>query len=243
MCWTRFMAVFDNHGDEQDEHAVNAMFEFKEKYWKPKITVHGGDNFDFRAIRKKASEDERRDSMIEDFNKGMNFLNRLKPSYYLRGNHCERLWDLSKEDRGVISDFAFKGTQEIEQAMDKIHCKMLPYDKREGVLRLGHLKIIHGYICGIAAARRTAQIYGSVLMGHGHAIQQASVEGLSQRTGMMCGCLCNLRMTYARASVGSLNWEHGWAYGVLNEKTGNYYVNQARKVDGKWVLPSEFISL
>lgn len=243
MSYKRFMVVFDNHGDQGDLVAQSAMFEFKEKHWKPDFTVHGGDNFDFRPLRKKASEDEKRESMIEDYNAGMNFLKRLHPRYYLRGNHCERMWDLASEDRGVISDFAYQGTREITKELDKMNCRMLPYDKREGVLRLGHLKIIHGYICGIAAARRTAQIYGSVLMGHGHAIQSASVEGLNQRTGMMCGCLCSLKMTYSRASTGSLNWEHGWAYGVLNEKTGSYHVFQARKVDNKWILPTDYISI
>lgn len=243
MCFKKFIAVFDNHGDNIDRSAAEKFFEFKEEHWKPHIVIHGGDNFDFRAIRKKASEEERRDSMIEDFDAGMSFLKRLKPTYFLRGNHDERLWDLAKEDRGVISDFAFKGTQEIQGELEKMGCHMLPYDKKRGVLRLGHLKIIHGYICGIAAARRTAQIYGSVLMGHGHAIQCASIEGLEQRTGMMCGCLCDLNMEYTRASVGSMSWSHGFCYGVINEKTGNYFVNQARKVDGKWVLPSNFIHL
>ena len=243
MSFTRFMAVFDPHGDEIDPHASEAMFNFKENYWKPKIVIHGGDNFDFRAIRKKATEEERRDSMIEDYDAGMNFLKRLKPTYFLRGNHDERLWDLANEDRGVISDFAFKGCGEIEAELDKMGCHMLPYDKRKGVLRLGHLKIIHGYICGVTAARRTAQIYGSVLMGHGHAIQQASIEGLEQRTGMMAGCLCKLNLDYMRASTGSLVWEHGFCFGIINEKTGHYFVNQARKIDGKWILPSEFVTL
>lgn len=243
MCWVKFIAVFDNHGDVCDTNAVSKMFDFKENYWKPKIVIHGGDNFDFRPLRKKASEEERRDSMIEDFDAGMNFLKRLKPTYFLRGNHDQRLWDLSQEDRGVISDFAFKGTQEIESELDKMKCHMLPYDKRKGVLRLGHLKIIHGYLCGVTAARRTAQIYGSVCMGHGHAIQQASIEGLEQRTGIMGGCLCRLDLDYTRASTGSLAWEHGFLYGLLNEKTGHYVVYQARKIDHKWILPTECVTL
>lgn len=243
MTYKKFMVVFDNHGDLCDEKAVAAMFEFKEKHWKPDFTIHGGDNFDFRPLRKKASEEERRESMSADYDAGMNFLKRLQPRYYLRGNHCERLWDLAQSDQGVISDFAYQSTREIERELDKLHCKMLPYDKREGVLRVGHLKIIHGYICGIAAARRSAQIYGSVLMGHGHAIQSASVEGLSQRTGMMCGCLCALSMDYCRATVGSLNWEHGWAFGILNEKTGSYHVWQAKKIDNKWIVPTDYAEI
>jgi hypothetical protein len=237
------MVVFDNHGIRADKLAVEKMFEFKEKHWKPHITIHGGDNFDFAPLRKKASEEERRESMIDDFNAGVNFLKRYEPKYFLLGNHDMRLWDLAKEDRGVISDYAYQASREIEAELSKMKCKFFPYNKREGVLRLGHLKIIHGYLAGVTAARRTAQIYGSTLMGHGHAIQQASIEGLSQRTGMMCGCLCQLNMDYVRASVGSLIWEHGFAFGLINEKTGNYHVFQARKIDGHWIIPTDFVTL
>ena len=52
------MAGFDVHGDQQDKKACEVFFKFA-KDWKPEIRVMGGDLFDFRPLRKKASEDER----------------------------------------------------------------------------------------------------------------------------------------------------------------------------------------
>lgn len=122
--------------------------------------------------------------------------------------------------------------------MVKLRCEMFPYNKRNGVLKIGSLKFIHGYMTGITAARRTAMIYGSVVMGHGHGIQSATIEGVEPRAGFMVGCLCELELEYNRAAAGTLNWEHGWAYGVINEKSGAFQVWQARRVDGQWILPT-----
>lgn len=53
--WTRFIAGFDFHGDKQNKAACEVFFRFM-KDWKPEIRVMGGDLFDFRPLRRKASE-------------------------------------------------------------------------------------------------------------------------------------------------------------------------------------------
>lgn len=74
--WTRFIAGFDVHGDKQNKAACEVFFKFA-KDWKADIRVMGGDLFDFRPIRRKASEDEKRESMREDFEAGIGFLKRI----------------------------------------------------------------------------------------------------------------------------------------------------------------------
>lgn len=234
--WRKFVVGFDPHGDMMDDSASASFFKFVE-LWKPEIRVCGGDLWDFRCLRKKASEEERRDSMAVDYAAGLQWLKSLRATHYVRGNHCERLWDLASIDNGIASDYARDLVYQTEEKLTKMRCQMFPYDKRAGVLRIGHLKVIHGFLCGVTAARRTALTYGSVIMGHGHSIQAASIEGLEPRTGMMCGCLCKLDHDYNRAQVGSLTHEHGWAYGVVSD-TGSYHVWQARKIENKWLLPT-----
>jgi hypothetical protein len=85
----RWMACGDNHGDMQDDRAVAACLEFS-KTWKPEIRVHWGDGFDLRCFRKNASQEESRDSIKADVEKGLEFIGKYKPTVYLRGNHCER---------------------------------------------------------------------------------------------------------------------------------------------------------
>jgi hypothetical protein len=241
MSFQKFIVASDIHGDLQNREANEVLFKFV-NLWKPHIRICGGDLWDFRPLRKKASEDERRESLVKDFNAGMTWLDRFKPHYFLRGNHDERLWDLAQNGTGVAADFAHQGIMEIERKMSVLRCNMLPYDKRKGIVRIGSLKVIHGFFSGVNAARRTALTYGSVLMGHGHGISHTSIEGLDNRIGRMIGCLCELDMPYNRHLIGSLLHRHGFAYGIIGPH-GTYHVWQAEKVGSTWYLPTDFVQL
>lgn len=242
MSWTKFIAGFDVHGDKQHANSVRVFHEFTQ-IWKPKIRVMGGDLWDFRPLRKKASEEERRESMKADFDAGCGFLEDFRPTHLIRGNHCQRLWDLAEEDRGIQSDFAMQGVDDITDRLDKMKCQMLPYDKRAGILRIGHIKILHGFHSGVYAARQTALIYGSCLFGHIHTIDEHAIPGLERRVARCCGCLCELDLEYNSRQPSTLRQAHGFAYGIVNEKTGNYHTWQAEEVDGKWVIPTDMVTL
>lgn len=177
--------------------------------------------------------------MAIDVSEGSRWLDTLKPTVFLRGNHDERLWDLAIQSEGIVADYAKLCVERLEKQITKLRCKMYPYDKREGIYQMGALRFIHGYITGVTAARRTAMIYGNVVCGHGHGIQSATVEAVEPRAGFMCGCLCQTSFAYNRAQAGTLNQENGWAYGVTNERTGSFLYWQARRIDNKWILPSD----
>jgi hypothetical protein len=232
---TRFTVAFDNHGDCIDRKAERAFFEFL-KWWKPQRRIHGGDNWDFRALRRKASEDERREGLGQDLADGCDFLRRYQPTDFLLGNHDFRMWDLIGSDNKFLAGLASQVMVEIEEAIGK--AAVLPYHKREGVLKVGHLKVVHGYHSGITAARQAGLVYGSCLMGHVHSIDQYSLAGLERRIARVCGCLCKLDMDYNRAQPQTLRQAHGWGYGLLFP-SGSYQYWQAEEVDGKWYFPSE----
>ena len=237
--WLRFQAGFDVHGDQQDAKACKVFFAFA-RDWKPDVRVMGGDLFDFRPLRRKAGEEERRESMRADFEAGIEWLKEFKPNHYLRGNHCERLWELAAADKGVESDYAFQGIHEIETLTARLKCKVYPYHKKKGVARLGsHLKVIHGFAGGVYAARQSALVYGSVLFGHVHCIDEHSIPGLERRVARCCGALCNLDMDYAARLPSSLRQAHGFAYGVIHKTSGLYHAWIAEGLNGKWVIPSD----
>jgi hypothetical protein len=242
MSLTKFIFASDVHGDQQEPAANEVLFDFID-IWKPKLRVFGGDLWDFRALRKAANEDERRESMEADYKAGLKWIKRFKPHVFLRGNHDERLWELAASNKGVQSDYAMKGVVEILTLMDKMKCKMLPYHHRDGIYRLGSLKMLHGFHCGMNAARQTALVYGSSLIGHVHTIDEHSIPGLERRVARSVGCLCKLSMDYQIRIPSHLRHSHGFAFGVVNEKTGNFFVWQAESVDGKWILPSDIIEL
>jgi hypothetical protein len=147
------------------------------------------------------------------------------------------VWDAASTDDGKIADFASYLILDIKDALGT-DCIMLPYDKRKGVYRIGHLKIIHGYNAGVTAARIAGQVYGSVIMGHVHTIDQYSLPGLERRIARVGGCLARLDMTYNRAHLQTLRQAHGWCYGLLMPN-GAYTCWQAEEVNGKYYLPSE----
>lgn len=237
--YQRFIVVGDNHGDMQDSKACDAMFEFA-KSWKPTIRVHLGDCFDFRCFRRSASDEEKRDGISDDIDAGIAFMEKFKPTHYLRGNHCERLHDVLNCDDDKLIGFAARVAREIKSSLGD--AMVYPYNKRTGILRLGHLKIIHGYHSGITAARMAAQIWGSVLMGHIHTIDQFSIPGLERRIGRSIGCLCKLDQDYNRAQANTLRQAHGWGYGLLLPG-GDYQYWQAEKVAGQFFYPSEVRSV
>lgn len=242
--YIRWMAVFDSHGDKLDASASEAMFKFKEEYWKPHETIHGGDNWNFAAIRKGASEEEKEESMIKDFDLGMQFLNRLRPRYLLLGNHDCRLWNLAETSHGLLQDYSFKGCEEIKKQMEKIKCHMLPYDSRHGILEYGvNQKIAHGYMHSDGVAKDAAVTYGNILVGHVHAFSSYRVASIDERVGQTVGCLCDLDMKFESSRKAKLKKEHGWVYGIKNTRTGvcNYWL--ARKIEDKWILPSSIIEL
>lgn len=237
MKWKRFIAGFDLHGDRQESSVVKAFFEF-DKVWKPEIRVFGGDLVDLRPLRKGASQEERAESMRSDIDAGVRFLNEWRPNFWIRGNHCQRLWDTAQSNDGIVADYAQRGVQDFEALCQRLKIKLLPYDKRNGVLRLGHLKILHGFHCGVYAARQTALIYGSALFGHIHAIDEHAIPGPERRVARACGALCQLDMDYNARQPNTLRQANGWAYGVLNEKTGDYFTWQAERIGGTWLLPT-----
>lgn len=242
MALTKFICGFDLHGDMQDAPTVKAFLDFC-TVWKPKLRIMGGDLWDFRPLRKAASEDERRESLAKDFTAGCNFFNAFKPTHFLRGNHDERLWELAEADRGVASDYAAQAICEIQAMLKQHRCAMLPYHKRDGVLRIGHAKFLHGFASGIYAARQHALVYGSCMFGHVHTIDEHAIPGLERRVARACGALCRLDMEYNARQMGTLKQANGWIYGVIHSKTGEYNVWQAEKIGGKWMLPTGFTEL
>ena len=86
MSYTRFVFGTDVHGDQQDPQAVSAFHKFCTS-WKPQVRIMGGDLWDFRPLRKKACEEERRESMMRDYQMGWQFMETFKPNVFLRGNH------------------------------------------------------------------------------------------------------------------------------------------------------------
>ena len=68
----KFVIVSDIHGNHADLYATAAALAFT-KDFNPEIRIIAGDLWDFSAIRKGASEEDRAVSMRDDFEVGAKF--------------------------------------------------------------------------------------------------------------------------------------------------------------------------
>lgn len=239
---TRFVVVADNHGDEADPTSVAALWDFIDDF-KPDIRVHAGDCFDFRNLRRGATEDEKMQSLEDDWSAGLDFTSRLfkggKRNYFLMGNHDDRLHQFARSASGLARDYAHDGIKRLHGHMARHKATVLPYDAALGVLQIGHLKVVHGYHAGANACRMHGNVYGNVLFGHVHTQESAPVSALEPAQASSIGCLCKRDMDYINAKTGKLKWACGWCYGTMNED-GTYTLAFTRKINDKFTYATEF---
>jgi 3',5'-cyclic AMP phosphodiesterase CpdA len=233
----RFVIAADPHGDQQDETTRRALFAFI-KDFKPEIRIHAGDAWDFRNLRKGASDDEKAHSLEDDWTAGSEWLREFfdggKQNHFLRGNHDERLWRFAESSTGLIRDYAHDGIKRVESIVKKARANMLPYDARLGVLRLGNLKTVHGYFSGVGAARRHGFTYGNCLFGHVHSTDSSpveSIDGPAEARGI--GCCCKIDMSYNQHMPAKLRHVNAWCYGMLFPDD-TYQLFQAKKINGSF---------
>jgi predicted phosphodiesterase len=237
----RFVIVSDNHGDMQDDESVEALFSFIEDF-KPTIRIHAGDNWDFRNLRKGASDEEKAGSLEDDWQAGSNFVSRFftggKTNVFLRGNHDERLWSFASNCSGLVRDYARDGIKRVESLMRKHRAKMLPYDSALGIYDLGKLNVLHGYHAGIGAANMHARCYRNCIFGHVHTAETAAIASLEPAEARSNPCLCIRDMDYCNAKTGKLRWAQGWSYGYLFAD-GTYQLFTARRINGSFYAATE----
>lgn len=236
----------DNHGDMVDPIADAALMAFIKDY-KPSIRIHGGDALDLRNLRKGASDDEKAASLADDWEMGSDFMRRFfdggKQNHFLRGNHDERIYDLQGSATGVMRDYAGDAVKKFEQLVTKkCRAKMLPYDARHGILRLGHMKVVHGYFHGKGAAASHARVYRHCHFFHIHAFYTAPVEsddGPKEATSI--GSICKVDMPYNQRQPNKLTHNNGWRYGVIFPD-GTYQYWDARRINDSFYATKDIVT-
>jgi hypothetical protein len=220
-----FIFASDLHGNAADMDAVDA-FHKAVSLIDPKRKarrIFGGDLWDFPALRAAADADEKQKRLSEDFEAGVEFLDRYRPHVLLLGNHDQRLWDAvcryGVRKAGPLAELADCYIKRFTDAVSKLKVQLLPYDRVVGVYRLGSLRFTHGFGGGNLLTKHMAWSYGNVVFGHGHRIEAVPVaRSDASVTGYQCGCLCQLSMEYARSHLGAFAQQHGFAYGWANDQ-------------------------
>ncbi|MBL69775.1 MAG: hypothetical protein CMO74_15245 [Verrucomicrobiales bacterium] len=231
----RFLFASDLHGDLSSKSAVKALLHAT-KELKPHLKIFGGDLIDARPLRRNACKEERAEGMRDDWIAGIRFLEEWKPTHALLGNHDKRIYDLAEAETGIESEYAYQGAQELEKAFASIDCLWKPYHKKS-IWKFGDLSFAHGFYAGVNACRQMANVYGSIIFGHIHAIDQYSAPSITRKVAMSSGCLCELDMKWSAHMPSSLRHSHGFIFGIINEKTGQWSAWQIEEVGGSWHIP------
>ena len=236
----KFVIVADIHGNHADPQATAAALAFT-KDFNPEIRVIAGDLWDFGAIRKGASEEDRAVSMRDDFDVGAKFADSFfkggKDNTLMLGNHDVRAWDLAESTAAVKADLGQRMVKDIQAVAKRNKASLIPYDSRLGVVSIGHLNVVHGFHTGMSACASHSRIYGNVVFGHCHSIESYQTPGLKPQEARCIGCLCDLNPGYANRKTGKLRWSHGWVYGWV-EDDGSYSIFQVRGINGKFRAPT-----
>lgn len=227
----RWVALFDSHGDMQDDRTVELARKFVERY-KPHHRIHGGDALDLRAFRKGASEAEKRESVQPDFDAAAKLFGWFKPTVWLLGNHCQRAIDRMNGDDKCEADMTRSMWGKLTEPL-KGRTKIIPYCKWKGFYRLSDFRFCHGMHHGENAARQAANDFKcNVIQGHVHAFAVAPVASISGPVyGYTAPAMCRRDMGYARAHAKTLRHELGWLFGETDGR--HLTINVARVIDGK----------
>lgn len=236
----KFVAAGDNHGDMADPEALSALWEFCKDY-KPDVRVHLGDCFDFRSLRRGVGNDaESAESLKDDIEAGIDFLNKFKPTVYLLGNHEARLDSLiNNSGSAIVRDYCQDVKDNIIRSAKKAGAKtVLNYHAEKGVYRLGPVAFVHGYAHGLNATAEQGRHYadrgGALLHGHTHNFSQINLTKHEGGVAFSCGCLCQKEaMTYASHRLATSRWGSGFAAGWIDGNDWKVFL--VHKVGGKWI--------
>lgn len=230
----RFCAVGDNHGSLIHRQSAQRFFDFISDY-KPHHRIHLGDCFDFANLRRGADPREEGDDMEPDLTAGYLFLEKMRPTVFLTGNHDQRLFRLVEDARGIVRQYAKEGTKQLLDYLRGIDCQFTGEYHIRNLYRLGNLTFLHGFSANINAVAEHAAAYGSCVMGHLHRNEMKACKRSDNARGICVGGLGDFqKMTYASQRLATHMWGRGWCFGEVNEKTGKTTINIHIEDEGQY---------
>lgn len=245
----------DNHGWYGNPKTIEQLVEFKKEF-KPDVTIHLGDNWDFSCLRKKSSAAERREELVQDFEAGCDFFKKLQPNVFLWGNHDHRLLAFihrnqkrptggetmrNAPNRSISSLEEFGAQQIYDKAIKllaELKIKSIPYGVKH-FYELANYRLCHGYHYGNNPAERMVAMHGNCISGDVHRFTSYTTASNPRRTAHTIGSLClDEQMEYQNNQPSALRHENGWGYGYIDKKSGELAFFNARAINGNFICPT-----
>jgi len=238
--WEKFTALGCSHGNHIDREAEKVAKQFVAD-WKPKHRVHLGDLWDLAALRKGASPEERQEQMSYDYNCGMELLDWYKPQYLTLGNHDFRLWRAAKEyaSHTLLAEMLTMKAEEAEDEFRKRRIQWTPWGVDQWItLPCGGPKFLHGYRSTVHPAKAHFENWGPCITSHVHKPDTYIARHADGGEAHTTGCLADLsKLSYANGTPAKLGWRNGFAYGMINKRTGAWKCWHVVKEGSSWISP------
>lgn len=231
---TKWLVFSDTHAPLHDISAVECMIDYARKY-NPDGVVIAGDLTEMASVshwlqNKRLSLEGKR--LKNDIDSGVELAEYIvrdldtdsDKKIFLKGNHDEWLdmyLDEHPELDGLIS---------LDDAMKEYGWQVFPYNYR---YRLGSLRVMHGMYVNKYHANSTLATLGvSCLYGHTHDHQAMTIShDDGEKTAISIGCLCDMNPNYKRNKP--KRWVHGFATVDVCDKTGEFFIDFVKIIDGK----------
>ena len=241
--YKKIVFATDNHGELVHNESIQKLLAFTDS-WKPHYRVHLGDNWDFASLRGGAGPEEKAGGLSEDFAAGLDFLDAFRPGFLCLGNHDDRIFQMARNvSNGVLREHCQGLVEAAEKHLQKRKITWTPY--RVGAyLRLpeGGPKLIHGFHSGVNPAKMHFERYGPCVHGHVHSPNQYTGRHIDGGEAHSIGCIGDIeKMEYADRYTAKLGWRQGFAYGIINTKTGDTKIWQVTKEGDTWISPQGII--
>lgn len=235
----RWVAIPDVHDKDVSWPSLNAICDFVEDF-KPKYVIQIGDLLDYTCLmgvgKKKYPSFDGQDlrQLEEAFEIGQQVMDKIANSapkdaelVYEYGNHEYRAIEL------IARCPEFKKLLDPEERMDLSRWKVLPYLVG---FKIGKLNIFHGEFFGQNHVQKHLKHYQkNILYGHTHGIQQDTMASPMREIpiwGAAMGCVCNVNPDYQRNK--SNQWQHGFAYGYVDQASGDFDQQLKRIIHNKF---------
>jgi len=237
--WTEYIVTSDEHAPKHNEVAIRSILKLMDDHvFDGHIKL--GDFMDMEPIshwtknKRKTLEGRR---LMEDYTVGNILLDEFDkrlPSnahkYYFWGNH-EDWYNQFIEEIPALEGFA-DPTKELK--LIERGYTVFPYNHIE---QFGRLSITHGiYATSDSTKKHLDELKTNVMFGHTHT-QSEKYASSEARTlsmgGYNLGCLCDLAPDYMRGRPHK--WTHGFAILYVEKKTGNFFVDLKRIVNGRFI--------
>lgn len=240
MAYKRFVYCADSHGDLIHDESRRKLLKFVED-WKPHHRIHGGDLWDFAALRGGASPEDKACGISDDYAAGIKFLDEYKPNILTLGNHDDRIWQHAGNSRdGILKEHCSELVKSSEKEFAKRKIQWIPYVVGK-FLRLpeGGPKFIHGFRSSqVCPAKINHSSWGESIAGHIHKPSMYAASHCDGGMSMTAGCIGDIeRMTYANRFEAKMGWRQGWIYGTISEKTGSWHAWHVTKEGDDWISP------